>query len=378
MPGKRRQPKGSGSVYRVAGSQYWQISYTVRGKRRTESSRSTRKTDAHRLLQSRVGKIADGHDVNPRVNRISLGEGLRAVVNDQHAEGRRSIADTRRRIDLHLIPYFGPARRMATIGTDDINAYVADRLDHEAARATINRELACLRRAFSLAINATPPRLVSRPPIKALVENNVRKGFFREDDFAAVLENLPYYLRPPLRFAYITGWRIRSEVLPLDVSRVDLEGGCVRLEPGETKNDSGRQFPLTNDLRAVLEAQLDSVAFLRRQGVICPHVFHCPDGRRILSFYERWRAACRAAGVPGRYLHDFRRTAVRNLERAGVPRSTAMSIVGHQTQSIYTRYAIQDESMQQEAARRLDSWANRQKLDSAAQGRKQTHKLKIS
>ncbi len=368
MASKRRQAKGSGSVYRVTGSQYWQISYTVRGKRRTESSRSTRKTDAQRLLQSRAGKVADGHDVNPRVNRITIGEGLQAIIDDQRAEGRRSIADTQRRITLHVLPYFGPERRMATVGTDDINAYVAHRLQQGAARATINRELACLRRAFSLAINATPPRLVSRPPIKALVENNVRKGFFRDDDFAAVLKHLPDYLRPPLRFAYITGWRIPSEVLPLDVSRVDLDGGCVRLEPGETKNDSGRQFPLTHDLRAVLAAQLDSVAALRRQGVICPHVFHYPDGRQIRSFYPRWRAACVAAGVPGRYLHDFRRTAVRNLERAGVPRSTAMSIVGHQTQSIYTRYAIQDESMQQEAARKLDAWASS----------RPSHKLKIS
>ena len=107
MPSKRRQPKGSGSVYRVAGSQYWQISYTVRGKRRTESSRSTRKTDAQRLLQSRAGKVADGHDVNPRVNRITIGEGLQAIIDDQRAEGRRSIADTQRRITLHVLPYFG-------------------------------------------------------------------------------------------------------------------------------------------------------------------------------------------------------------------------------------------------------------------------------
>ena len=52
----------------------------------------------------------------------------------------------------------------------------------------------------------------------------------------------------------------------------------------------------------------------------------------------------------------MRRSAVRTFERAGVPRSVAMSIVGHKTESIYRRYAIVDEAMQREPAARLDAW----------------------
>ncbi len=63
--------------------------------------------------------------------------------------------------------------------------------------------------------------------------------------------------------------------------------------------------------------------------------------------------ACRKAGIPERLPHDFRRTAVRNLERAGVPRSTAMKMVGHKTESIYRRYAIVDEAMLKEGAAKL-------------------------
>src|SRR5205814_694084 len=58
------------------------------------------------------------------------------------------------------------------------------------------------------------------------------------------------------------------------------------------------------------------------------------------SFNKAFSTACRKAGCPGRYLHDFRRTAVRNLERAGVPRSVAMKLTGHKTESVYRRYAI--------------------------------------
>ena len=70
--------------------------------------------------------------------------------------------------------------------------------------------------------------------------------------------------------------------------------------------------------------------------------------------------ATEAAGYPAKLLHDFRRTAVRNLERAGVPRSSAMKMVGHATESIYRRYAIQDETMLREASEKLEAWTEGQ------------------
>jgi integrase len=82
-------------------------------------------------------------------------------------------------------------------------------------------------------------------------------------------------------------------------------------------------------------------------------VFVHPDGRRIKDFRGSWANACKDAGVPGRLVHDFRRTAVRNLERAGVPRSAAMRMTGHKTEAVYRRYAITDSAMLQEAAVKL-------------------------
>jgi integrase len=78
------------------------------------------------------------------------------------------------------------------------------------------------------------------------------------------------------------------------------------------------------------------------------------------GFRKAWKTACKAAGVPGRIPHDFRRTAVRNLQRAGVPQSVAMAMVGHKTVSIYRRYSIVDESMLRDAADKLDQFARRE------------------
>ena len=84
-----------------------------------------------------------------------------------------------------------------------------------------------------------------------------------------------------------------------------------------------------------------------------PWLFCYPDGTRVQDFRGSWAKACADAGVPGRLVHDFRRTAVRNLERAGVPRSSAMAMTGHKTEAVYRRYAITDSAMLREAAVKL-------------------------
>ena len=157
--------------------------------------------------------------------------------------------------------------------------------------------------------------------------------------------HLPEDLRPVAEFAYLTGWR-KQEILKLQWHQVDFVAGTVRLEPGSTKNDEGRTFPFSSypPLRALLEAQRQRTDEVQQsREIIVPWVFH-RNGKAILDYRKAWKDACTKAGVPGRIPHDFRRTAVRNLERAGVPRSVAMKLTGHKTESVYRRYAIVSES----------------------------------
>ncbi len=112
----------------------------------------------------------------------------------------------------------------------------------------------------------------------------------------------------------------------------------------------------TGDL---LRAQWEQALSLElATGQSIPWVFHWNDKGTLKeihpkALYHRWKTACRLAGVPTRIPHDFRRTAVRNLERAGVPRSVAMKLTGHKTEAVYRRYAIVCEADLTEGLKKL-------------------------
>ncbi len=244
--------------------------------------------------------------------------------------------------------FFGDSRAL-DITEDRLASYVVHRQQRQAANATINRELAALKRAFRLAGSKVGPP----PHFRMLRENNARKGFFEPEQFKAVLQHLPEYLKPVFEISYVTGWRVASEVLTRKWQHVDLENGWLRLDPGESKNTEGRMFPLTPELKETLSRQAERTRQLElATDRVIPWVFH-RDGKPIKDYYGGWDKACRLAGFPDRVAHDLRRTAVRNLERAGVSRSAAMKMTGHKTESIYRRYAIVDETMLREGAEKL-------------------------
>jgi integrase len=261
-------------------------------------------------------------------------------------------------VRVHLRPYFG-GMKAAKVGTDQIRAYIASRQESDGppANATINRELALLRRSFNLGRMATPPKVAITPFIPMLAENNVRKGFFEHDAFLAVRRALPEEIRPVITFAYYTGCR-RGEILALQWPQVDLFERVVRLEPGETKNDEGRAIPLAPELYETLKMQREIRDLHFPES---PWVFS-RAGAQLKDLRGGWAAACKSAGLvdadgePSKLFHDLRRTGVRNLIRAGVPERVAMMISGHKTRAVFDRYNIVSESDLKDAARRLGEY----------------------
>ena len=329
----------------------WWIRYCRNGRRFDESSRSRKKGEALRLLKLREGAVAQGRVVTPAMGRKTVDEILDDLITEQKANGRKSAEHVKRRVDLHVRPYLG-YMRCGEVTTATVNAYIAHRLEAGAKPATVNRELAALKRAFRLARRAS--LIVDTPYIPMLREANARQGFLEPEQLAKVIDHLPSYVRPVIRFAAITGWRIPSEVLSLTWAQVDLKAGEVRLDPNTTKNSEGRTFVIgpLRTLREVLEQQLVEHKALKKRGVICPWVFH-RNGKRIKIIKHCWDTACRLAGCPGRIPHDLRRTAIRAMVRAGISEHTAMMMSGHKTASVFRRYAIVSTQDLAEAAAKL-------------------------
>lgn len=241
------------------------------------------------------------------------------------------------------------------------------RQDAGATNATINRELAVLKRAFSLAVKDA--KLLHRPHVPMLEENNTRRGFFEADEFEDVRAALPEELQGLVTFLYLTGWRI-GEARPLQWSQVDRKRQTIRLEPGTTKNKASRLLPYgaLPVLAAVIESQWQEHQRLAKAGVLCPYVFH-RNGQPIRSFRGAWSSACEAAGLPGKLVHDLRRTAVRNLVRAGVPDNVAMRLSGHKTRSVFDRYNVTSEADLEEAMGKLDASTGKEKGKTRRSGR---------
>lgn len=337
-------------------SETWHKDYTINGQRFRGSLGTTDREEAERKLHK---ELADrtGASIEKRAEETTFADLCDLIRQDYRRNNRKTGGEGGRleRSIGHLEDFFAGWMAPA-IDEAAVEQYVAHRLDEGYARATINRELSALKRMLRL---ANKQRMLMRvPDISTLKEDNARKGFFSEAELQALLEHLPVELQPLIETAYITGWR-KSELLSRNWAHVDLEAGWLRLEPGESKSGEGRQFPLTDRLRGVLEAHQGMKRYLeKKHGKIIQPLFFRYDGRnetgRIKNFFKPWKRAREKAGCPERIFHDFRRTAVRNLVRAGVPEKVAMELSGHQTRSVFDRYNIVSEEMLADAGRQLD------------------------
>jgi integrase len=370
-----------GRIFKQRGSPFWSIDYVdANGERQRVSTKQSNKKKAADLLVLRESEALRGELVSPRANKTTF-EMLRDnLLAHYHTTGRwKNLKDANIRMSYLSRTSVGEFQsgfgglRVASITPSVIRAYATFRLSekvqnhHKCApkdctmcrltsKATVNRELAFLRKMLNLGHSEG---LVLRvPKIEMLQEAPARGGFVDDAQFKALCASLRADLRVVVSIGYRLGWRVRSEVLTLTWSQVSLDDGTVRLNPGKTKNKDGRLVHLPSDLRAMLVRQLARVGELEKElehsvPWVFPHLTGPCKGQRVESFVKAWKKATARAGLPGLLVHDLRRSAVRNMERLSVPRSVAMRITGHQTESVYRRYAIVSDADMREAAFRL-------------------------
>lgn len=365
-----------GMVYRLKGRQTWMIRYYRHGKRIVESSGTTVHKDAQTVLRDREKDAEDGQPV--RRGQVTYEDGEADVQADYKAQKLRSPRTANEKM-AHLRTFFA-GRKLVSITQKDITRYIAHRRDEgviarrgkrkgervrDVSNGQINRELAFLKKMCRL--NGILLKYKSLDE-----EDAIRVGFFEAEQFASALAQLPAALQDVVTFGYITGWRINSEVLPLEWRQVSFterikgqqKHGTVRLFPGMTKADrKGRVFPLTDALRALLLKRQAERDAQQKAGHVVPWVFFrlIAKGRggakypkRITTFDKAWNKACRGAGLPGKIKHDFRRTAARNLIDAGVPERVAMRMVGWKSRAMIGRYLVVSEGDLGAAASLMD------------------------
>ena len=241
---------------------------------------------------------------------------------------------------VHLKPFFGGIQAK-NVGTDTLSRYIESRRGQKAANGTINRELSLLQRSFMLGYESQP-RKVARPlRFHRLAESKPRQGFIEQKQYDTLTANCSdLFMRTMLCLGYSFGFR-KAELLTLRVSEVDLIAGTIRLR--DSKNGDPREVSLTQDARNLLEACIagksaEDAVFTRGKG-----------SKAVADFRGTWHKLCCGAGLgqmickgcsqpiewgtkckncpPGRkrlkyrglLFHDQRRSAARNLIRAGVP-----------------------------------------------------------
>ena len=313
-----------------------------------KSTKTTSETKAKKIRVSAIAELSGGF--NPRVERIPFAELKAALVSDYQAKGNKSL-DRADYAFKHLSAAFG-RNRVVGITAGRLAAYLSNRIEEGAALATVYLELKMLRRGFRLLERRGD---LTRMPVFPEMKDpkNARQGFFSDADFAALQVELPEHLRAATEFAYLTSWR-KSEVFGLRWEQID--GQVIRLEVRTTKSNKGREFPFGSyaalrDLIARQRSYTDAMEGELHRDV--PWVFHHRHGQPVRHHYRAWDAACKRAGLEGRTFHDLRRSAIRNMVRAGIPKHTAMQLSGHLTASVFDRYDITDHADLEAATAKL-------------------------
>ncbi len=343
---RETKKRADGTVWE---SPTYTAAYYKNGELVRQNTRTGDEKKAQRMMTRWEG---DPNALSPKVQKVLIDELAKDYVND-YTKNHRKTVDQAKKYKERILYSFG-GRRASSITKTEIDEYQIAMQEAGYANGTINRDISALHRMYQLGVEAGKVQMI--PVMHKLKENNRRTGFFGDVEHLAVMEKAPFWLQVLSAIAKTYGFR-KEEVTRLQWPQIDFANREIRLWAGDTKNDEPRVIVMTEQIyQMLLKLRKETVALEKEKGIQILNVFH-RNGRPVKDFRGLWKKLCADAKVT-RLFHDYRRTAVRNMELAGVPRSTAMTITGHKTETIYKRYAIQDRRSMKDATARIEALQN--------------------
>jgi len=382
-----RLKMAGGCVFKRANSSSWQLKYRVDDKWRYESAYTTDRATAERLLAFKVYEASAGLLPGTATFEEVIAHSIRVARVSQF----KSLARMERAAK-HLLKHLS-GYRAEQVNNKIWTAYMAERLK-EAAPDTVALELSIARRVYKL---SKLERVI--PEIPHVRNLRVRFGFIEPADYARLREHLRSDWRDACDVAFVCGAR---EMEALGLRWTDIDDEAVNFR--NTKTGKPRTVPyallerVLPQFVAAIERRRQVCEQLARAGVMSPYVFcfSAPvmargrlyhragdplfkdTGNRglLASLRCELERACDVAHVPRLLFHDFRRSAARNMERAGIPRSVA-KLIGGWSDRMYSRYTIGDEREIAPAMAQLGEYLDRAGWQYVGSHRKSSTKSKV-
>jgi integrase len=346
-------------LFKRKGCKNWFMSFTEHGVQRCEATHTTNRRLAQKILDARLGAIAEGRQPFPLIR--SDGPRLKAWT-DKFLESIPNTETKRRYTSSvrNLVGYFGDQARLSEITPGRIEEFNQARLKEEVSPASINRDLATARLFLK---RAARQRFIGRSPfaddqIDFLEERKSRRRpriiTFQEEQ--KLLSAATPLLRALVVLLLETGLRVGKEALPLKWTDVDFADGIINV--WQSKTLAGR--------RIVYMSKLCMAELLRWKNLMgpdfSPYVFPNPSNQRIhlKGVRKLWVKALIDAKIEYFRIYDLRANFASRLSAAGAPDNLVAGVIGHASTSIVQTHAKVVDEYRRDAIRKLEAYRNEQ------------------
>ncbi len=340
---------------------FW-IDYYANGRRKREKVGPS-KTLAQKALKKRQIEVAENKFLDVKKEHKIKFKDFAQTYAETYGKKKRSWASTDKHYLKRLLTFFGD-KYLHEITPFLVQKYQTQRRQETTKRsalvsvAYVNRELACLKCMFRLAIEWGHATENPVKKIKFEKENNSRVRFLEKEDLKRLIECCNPGLKPIVLLAVNTGMR-KAEIQNLKWRDLDIQRGYLTLTT--TKNGETRRVPLNQTAQEVLLGV--------RKHPESSYIFCNIDGIPY-NFRSAFEKAVKRAKIENFHFHDLRHTAASYLAMSGVDLNTIREILGHKSLTMVLRYAHLSPTHQANAVSRLDRqmdtiWTPKPKVEPA-------------